>query len=76
MEAHGRTAGEEHFMLHATRATIFAALLGLALNGPAGPSRLLADLQVWLTTLWSDEGGLMDSDGLQGDEGSIMDPDG
>lgn len=63
-------------MLHATRATVLAAILGLALNGPAGPSRLLADLQAWLTALWADEGSIMDPGGLQADEGGLMDPNG
>ena len=63
-------------MTHATRATLCAALLGLTLFGQAGPSRLLADVQAWLSSVWSDAGGLMDPNGLQGDEGSIMDPDG
>ncbi len=62
-------------MSHTTRATVLAALLGLALSGPAAPFRLLDGLQAWLATFWA-EGSIMDPDGLHADEGGIMDPDG
>jgi hypothetical protein len=65
-------------MSHA-RVAFFAALLGFALNGPADPSRLAAGLHVWLSSVWTEEGDIMNPDGgegAQGDAGSIMDPDG
>jgi hypothetical protein len=33
-------------------------------------------LQVWMSSLGGDAGGIMDPNGLHGDEGGIMDPDG
>jgi hypothetical protein len=73
------TAGEEHLVSQATRAVLFAALLGLALSGPAGTSRLIVGFQSWLTQVMADSGdagSIMDPDGLEGEAGSIMDPNG
>jgi hypothetical protein len=73
------TAGEEHLVSHTTRAILFAALLGLALSGPAGTSRLIGGFQAWLSQIMADSGdsgSIMDPDGLQGEAGGIMDPDG
>jgi hypothetical protein len=70
---------EMHVMSQGTRATLFAALLGLALSGPAGSFRLIEGIQAWMGSLWVDEGSIMDPNGGDGattDEGSIMDPDG
>lgn len=63
-------------MSHGFRATLLAALLGLALSGPAAPFRWMEGLQVWMSSLRGDEGSIMDPNGLKGDEGGIMDPNG
>jgi len=70
MVAGGWAAVEVHVMSHGTRATLFAALLGLALSGPAGSFRLIEGIQAWMGSLWADAGS------AQVDAGSIMDPDG
>ena len=72
-------AGEEHLVSHTTRAILFAALLGLALSGPAGTSGLVGGFQAWLTQILADSGdagSIMDPDGLKSEAGGIMDPNG
>jgi hypothetical protein len=86
MVAGGWAAVEVHVMSQGTRATLFAALLGLALSGPAGSFRLMEGIQAWMSSLWADSGGAQvdaggimnpdGGDGAQVDEGGIMDPDG
>ena len=66
-------------MSQGTRAALFAALLGLALSGPAGSFRLVEGIQAWMSSLSVDEGSIMDPNGggsAQVDAGSIMDPNG
>ena len=66
-------------MSHTSRAFLFAALVGLALSGPASTFTLVDGFQTWLVQIWADSGdagSIMDPDGLHGDAGSIMDPNG
>jgi hypothetical protein len=76
MVAGGWAVVEVHVMSHGFRAALFAALLGVALSGPAGSFRWVEGIQAWMSSLSVDAGSIMDPNGLQGDEGSIMDPDG
>ena len=79
MVAGGWAAVEVHVMSQGIRATLLAALLGLALGGPAGSFRWVEGIQAWMSSLSADEGGIMDPDGGQGtqvDAGGIMDPNG